>query len=237
MTPAREKCADLRIGILQTGRAPDDLKTRHGDYDAMFRRLLDGRGFSFETYPVLDGVLPGHVNEADGWLITGSRHGVYEPHPWIAPLEAFLRDAYAQGVPLVGICFGHQILAQALGGRVEKFVGGWSAGVESYRFDGEPCEIPLVAWHQDQVVEKPPGAEVIATSAFCRYAGLAYGRRAMSFQAHPEFDLDFGRDLLAARADLLPQEVAQRALASLHRAPTSEPIAAMISNFFHAARC
>ncbi len=101
----------MKIGILQAGRSPEELRDRHGDYDDMFRRFLDGQGFEFVTYPVLDGVLPNSVDDAEGWLVTGSKFGVYEDHDWIPPLEDFLRQAYAQAVPIVGIYFGHQILA------------------------------------------------------------------------------------------------------------------------------
>lgn len=101
----------MKIGILQTGRTPDEIRADHGDYDDLFKQLLDGRGFTFETYAALDGMLPASAHDADGWLITGSKFGVYEDHPWIAPLEEFLRNAYAAAVPIIGVCFGHQILA------------------------------------------------------------------------------------------------------------------------------
>ncbi|MFW2545609.1 hypothetical protein ACN2XU_23545 [Primorskyibacter sp. 2E107] len=97
----------MKIGILLTGRTVETLPAEHGDYDAMFRALLDGRGFQFQTYAVLDGELPPSIDAADGWLVTGSKHGVYEDLPWIAPLEDFLRQVYAGGQPIVGICFGH----------------------------------------------------------------------------------------------------------------------------------
>ena len=99
-----------------------------GDYDALFRDLLAGHGFDFVTFAVLDGEFPASVEDADAWLITGSRHGVYEDHDWIPPLEALIRKIDARRLPLVGVCFGHQIIAQALGGKVEKFKGGWSVG-------------------------------------------------------------------------------------------------------------
>lgn len=201
----------MRIGILQTGRSPDELQSRHGDYDDHFRRLLAGRGFEFATYPVLDNVLPGSVNEADGWLITGSRFGVYEGHPWIAPLEDFLRRAYTAGVPIVGICFGHQILAQALGGRVAKYPGGWQVGPVEYCPPGGDRAQTLLAWHQDQVIKAPEGATVLAGNEDCRNGILAYGDRALTMQPHPEFTPGFLADLIEARAALLPAGVAKRA--------------------------
>ncbi len=221
----------MKIGILQTGRSPDELRERHGDYDDMFRRLLGGRGFQFITYPVLDGVLPESVRLADGWLITGSKYGVYEDHDWIPPLERFLREAYAASVPIVGICFGHQILAQALGGRVEKFSGGWSVGLKDYALDGFPAGARLAAWHQDQVIEPPADATVVGSSPFCRYAALVYADKAYSIQPHPEFNCDFVADLVTARRSILPNDIAEQALASLDKETSSAEIAARIADF------
>ena len=116
----------MRIGLLQTGRAPEDLVEEHGDYDGMFRRMLAGRGFEFTTYAVLDNEFPVTADAEEGWLITGSKFGVYEAHDWIAPLEDLVREITKVGLPLIGVCFGHQIIAQALGGKVEKSSRGWS---------------------------------------------------------------------------------------------------------------
>jgi len=129
----------MKIGILQTGHAPDELRPVLGDYADLFTALLAGQGFDFAVWNVVDGELPDDPRAADGWLITGSKHGAYEDHPWIPPLEALIRDAYAAGVPLVGICFGHQIIAQALGGRVIKFPGGWMVGRQVYDWGARRC--------------------------------------------------------------------------------------------------
>ena len=140
----------MKIGILQTGRSPESTVQKHGDYDAFFKRYLEGRGFDFVTYAVVDGEFPKTPQCADGWLITGSRFGVYEDHNWITPLEEFLRETFVAERPIFGVCFGHQILAQALGGKVEEFSGGWSVGpttYESRQFGNQK----MIAWHQDQV--------------------------------------------------------------------------------------
>jgi GMP synthase (glutamine-hydrolysing) len=216
----------MKIGILQAGRSPDNLQAEHGDYDAFFRRFLDGNDFEFETFPVLDGVFPDGVEDADGWLVTGSRFGAYEDHDWIPPLEAFLRESYAREIPIVGICFGHQILAQALGGKVEKYSGGWSF----------PAGIKLIAWHQDQVTELPADARVVGSSEFCRFAALAYGDRAYTIQPHPEFNDDFAFGLIEARRAILPEGVADRAEASLGVETSSDEIAQHIAAFFKRPR-
>jgi GMP synthase (glutamine-hydrolysing) len=222
----------MKIGILQAGRTPDNLTGQHGDYNQFFERFLGGRGFDFETFAVLDGVFPASVDDADGWLITGSRFGAYEDHDWIPPLEDFLRKAYSKSIPIVGICFGHQILAQALGGKVEKFSGGWSAGVESYAHEGFPQGISLIAWHQDQVTELPADARVVGSSDFCPYAALAYGDRAYTIQPHPEFGADFTYGLIEARREILPEGVADSAEASLGAETSSSELADHIAAFF-----
>ena len=96
----------MKIGILITGHTPDELKPDVGTYGDMFQRLLDGNGFTFDVYPVVDGVFPTGVDAADGWLITGSKHGVYENLPWMLSLQDLIREAHAAGLPMVGICFG-----------------------------------------------------------------------------------------------------------------------------------
>ena len=222
----------MKIGILQAGRTPEEMRDVHGDYDDLYKRLLAGRGFEFDTYPVLDNIFPADPFQADGWLITGSRFGVYEAHDWIAPLEAFLRDVYAKGVPMIGVCFGHQVLAQALGGKVEKFHGGWSVGAVEYDVTNNTQNHTIMAWHQDQITRLPQDAKVIASSDFCKYAMLSYGKNAMSVQPHPEFTPQFMRDLIVARADILPTKIARTALASLGANLTSLKMADQFEAFF-----
>lgn len=223
----------MKIGILQTGRSPDELRAKHGDYDELFVRLLGGQGFEFKTFPVLDGVLPTQINEAEGWLITGSKFGVYEDHDWIAPLEEFLRRAFAAEVPIVGVCFGHQILAQALGGRVEKFGGGWSVGATNY--EGNGGSDTVMAWHQDQVIIPPAEAKVLASSESCKFAMLSYGNRALTVQPHPEFTADFMADLLELRRGILPDHIVTRAKEHMQDSLTSNRFADLFGGFFKAS--
>lgn len=225
----------MKIGILQTGHAPEELKPASGNYDEMFRALLAGHGFSFETYPVLDGVFPDTAEAADGWLITGSKFGAYEDHDWIPPLEDLIRQIHARKMPLVGICFGHQIIAQALGGKVVKYDGGWSVGHTEYRLHGAPVQ--LNAWHQDQVVDKPAEARVIGQSDFCANAFLAYGDHIWTAQPHPEFQNAFVDGLLRTRGrGVVPDAQLQAASETLDRATDSTQIANEIADFFKKVR-
>lgn len=225
----------MLIGILQTGEAPDALRGRSGDYPAMFERLLAGHGFSFRTWRVLDGELPEGPGSADGWLITGSRHGAYDDLPWIKPLEAFIRAVHDAHVPMVGICFGHQIIAQALGGTVEKFSGGWAVGPQTYDFEGRT--LTLNAWHQDQVTKAPEGARRIGTSPFCTNAALAYGDTIWTVQPHPEFRDDFVQGLIDTRGKgVVPDAKLAEAQARLGGPIDDLSVAGEIAAFFTQAR-
>ena len=225
----------MLIGILQTGLAPDTLAPEMGDYPDMFARLLGGHGFTFRTWRVVEGEFPAAVTDADGWLITGSRHGVYEDHPWIPPLEAFIRDAFARRVPLVGICFGHQIVAQAMGGKVARYEGGWAVGATDYDFGGET--LTLNAWHRDQVIEAPKGARVIATNDHCANAALLYDDRALTVQAHPEFRPEFVDGLMQTRGKgLVPDALMAAATARLADPLQDKTMAGRIAAFFKEPR-
>lgn len=221
----------MKIGILQTGRAPDEILADKGDYDEMFHRLLAAQGFDFETYPVLDMVFPDTPQHCDGWLITGSKHGVYEDHAFIPPLEDFIRETFAAAIPMVGICFGHQIIAQALGGDVRKFDGGWAVGRQSYDMGG--VTFHLNAWHQDQVLTPPEGAEVIASNDFCANAAMIYDNRAFTVQPHPEFDAEVIEGLTKYRGKgVVPDDQLAQAVEDLPKAIDDVKLAQMIGTFF-----
>jgi len=165
--------------------------------------------------------LPPDVHRHDAYLITGSSAGVYEDHAWIDPLRSFIRAA-AGRAKLIGICFGHQIMAEALGGRVEKSDKGWGVGLHTYPIvrrepwmDDAPA-VSVPASHQDQVVLQPPDTHVTASSVFTPYAGLVWtGHPSISFQFHPEIEPDYAAALYESRRDRLPHVDA--AIASLGR--------------------
>lgn len=209
----------MKIGILVTGYVNPALVDEYGEYPAMFADLFRRTAphLTFQDWAVLDGVFPDNPNDCDAWLITGSKFGVYDPEPWIEPLKDFLRSARSAGVPMIGICFGHQIMAEAFGGRAEKSSNGWGAGVHGYEITHNPSwlqpEMPdfkMYAMHQDQVTQLPADAVVLATSPFCPIAMTAYGDAetpdAISIQPHPEFFRDYALALINLRDDLIGPE-------------------------------
>lgn len=203
----------MLIGILQCGHFPEELQGETGDYGTLYSNFLSGRGFDFKVFPVCDGIFPSGASDCDGWLVSGSKYGAYEDHDWIPPLEDLIRAIRDLGRPLVGICFGHQIIAQALGGTVEKFEGGWSVGRTIYHFEGG--DRALNAWHQDQITALPPGARVLASSDRCAYAALAYGDTIYTIQPHPEFDRREVAGLLRVKGDILDAPTRDGAAAAL----------------------
>jgi GMP synthase (glutamine-hydrolysing) len=175
----------MRIGILQCGHFPQPSNHPKTVYAEHYSRLLSGHGFAFQTWSVVDMDFPSAVNEVDGWLLSGSKHGAYDDLPFIAPLESFIREIYEAQVPMVGICFGHQIVAQALGGTVVRREDGWNCKRNDYTFAGDTKT--LMAWHQDEVTTAPPEAAIIGSSPECAIAMIRYQGRAFTMQPHPEF--------------------------------------------------
>lgn len=222
------------IGILETGAPPAGLAERFGDYPAMFRALL-GEGYAATAYNVAAGEWPDGPERHRAWIVTGSAAGVYDDLPWIPRLIRFLRDAKGRA-KLIGICFGHQVMAEAFGGRVVKSDKGWGIGLHRYDVhdrapwmdDAASFAIPVS--HQDQVIEPPPHSRVLAGSAFNRCGLIAYEEQpAISFQCHPEFEPDYARALIEARRTRLPG--ADAAIASLHQPNDRMRVAQWIRNF------
>lgn len=240
----------MKIGILETGHLSDTLKAKYGRYPAFFERLVGPflKEATFFTVAVVDGETAKSPHEADGWIITGSRSGAYENEPWIPPLEDFLRACLQEHVPVVGICFGHQILAQAMGGKVLNSEKGWGFGILDYRLKtrpnwlqdmGETFAIPAI--HQDQVVKAPEGARVFAQSDFCPIAGLVYGDinapDAFSIQPHPEMSAEFVADIADERLQhIIPAETMEPALETLSRPADQAAWGKSIAAFFRQAQ-
>lgn len=195
----------MKLGVLKTGQPPTALQPQFGGYPDMFRKLLGEDAYAWRDFDVNGGELPESVEACDAYIVTGSSCGVYDPEPWIEPMFAFLREAKGRA-KLVGVCFGHQAMAQAFGGQVIKSPKGWGVGAHDYDvlkpqawMEGAGA-VRLPASHQDQVVELPPGAEVIAANGFTPMGALVWpDLKAISMQLHPEFEPDYAKALIEAR--------------------------------------
>jgi len=216
----------MKIAVLETGRVPQEMTAEHGTYFGMFDSMLKQADpqLEIDCIPVIDGVFPDDPAAYQGYVITGSKFGVYEDHQWIRDLFGFIRATAKKNIPQAGICFGHQAMAQAFGGKVVKSDKGWGCGVHTYQMIAKrewmAPDLPrtaIAAMHQDQVVKLPAGAEILGGSHFCPYGILSYSQGpAMSFQYHPEFTTSYDRDLIEARRGTrIPEAVADIGLASL----------------------
>ena len=237
----------LHIGILSTDSVLDEFQPAHGDYPAMFQRLLGEHGLvaegpdaltlEFSTYDAQQGEFP-PPRTCDAYLITGSRHSVYDELPWIAELVAFLREALVEGRKVIGICFGHQLIAHFFGGETRLADAGWCVGV--HRADvisEEPWMSPtrrsfgLLSSHRDQVVRLPAGARPFARSGACPNAGFVLGDQILTFQGHPEFTRDYALELLTMRQELLGADVFEQGVESLRDETDTQLVARWILNF------
>lgn len=226
--------AGRSIGVLVAGAPPVELEDRYPDYGKMAERLLgtEAPALGFRHYAVRQGEFPTSPAAHDAFLITGSRHAAYEDLPWIERLADLVRELDTAQRPLIGICFGHQLIARALGGEVRKAAQGWGVGVHSADIVAQAPwmsdsaeRFDLVVSHQDQVTALPERAERLAGSAFCPVAMYRVEQHVFALQAHPEFSREYSRELMELRRALIGEERIEAGLASLGRAPDSTAVA------------
>jgi len=224
----------MRIGLLECDHVDDRHRPIAGDYRDMFAVLLADPAPDAELvgYDVGRGQVPASPDECDAWLCTGSRSSVYDTDPWIADLSSFVRDVHRATTPFVGICFGHQLLAHALGGCTARAPGGWGAGAHRLAvLRPEPWMDPsreaptLLFMHRDQVQRLPDDGVVLASAPHCDIAMLRVGEAMLGIQAHPEFGAPFVDALIAGRTARIGEERAAAARRSLGE-PTDEAVIA-----------
>lgn len=233
----------MKVGILNAIPAGDGRVDWGGTpvdgYIRFFKSL--GAPFEFSGFHVAQGEFPDSPDTCDAYIVTSSPRGTYDEDPWIAKLAQFIRDAYQAGKKVVGICFGHQIVAQALGGLSIKSEKGWGYGLKDFNIfqskpwmNGETNQCSLYFAHQDQVVLLPPGAELLAGSDFCPNAMFQLEDRALGIQGHPEFTDSIMRGLLNGSEEKLGEKVHETAVASLDSGtPDNQMVGHWIINFLN----
>lgn len=234
----------MKLTIVETGHVPEALRARFKSYPDMFRTMFarHGAGIKADFVPVLEGAPLPDPEKLDGILITGSPAGVYDDLPWMDPLRTFIRRAYQARTRMVGICFGHQIIADALGGDVRKSEKGWGLGRHTYEvlasrphFTPEVSSLSIACSHQDQVIAPPSAARVVLRSQFAPNAGLLYDNgAALTFQPHPEFDDDYAMALIELRRGRVAEDTLETAHASMDTRSDSAVLARAIGNFLMA---
>ena len=214
----------MKIGILKTDTVRPEWVGEFGEYPDMFERLLlaEDPSLEFQTWDAESGELPTDLDAADGFIITGSKSSAYDDKEWIRALENFIQRIHASRRKLIGICFGHQVIAKALGAIVDKSPKGWGCGIQTYQLkdaelaaDGIGEDLRLIASHQDQVITVPAGAVIIAASDHCNIAGFRIDDHILTFQGHPEFIPAYSREIMHFRREMIGESRVATGLASL----------------------
>ncbi|KTC89959.1 GMP synthase [Fluoribacter dumoffii] len=230
----------MKIGILQCDQVDTELLGQFGTYAEMYNKLLQKAkpDLSFTVYDVRHNEFPTHIHSADAYIITGSRYGVNDDLPWITALEDFVRHLHVAEKKAIGICFGHQLIAKALGGKVVKSPKGWGIGVATNKMVQHkswmipPLEdLSMTVSHQDQVVALPSDAEVLAASDFCPFYMLQIGNNLMTVQGHPEYSKNYIQALIEIRKHRLGKKLTEEGLKSLQQSCNDSVFAQWIVNF------
>ncbi|MBT4518417.1 MAG: GMP synthase [Halieaceae bacterium] len=233
----------MRLGLLKTDAVRPEWVPEFGEYPDMFVTLLSrvDSSVEFVVYDVEEGQYPADVDEVDAYLITGSKSSVYDDKPWIPVLMDFVRTLAGRDKKVIGICFGHQIIAQALGGKTEKSSKGWGVGIHSHTFtefpswhEGHDPELQILVSHQDQVSQPARGATVLAGSYFCENAVCQIGDQMLTFQGHPEFVPAYSREIMAFRRELIGEQAFTEGNVSLEREHQGDRVARWILRFLRA---
>jgi len=234
-----------KVGVLICDHLQPQLQAEFDGYEAMFRRLFDTYKADLEIkyYYVVDNQWPLDLNECDSYICGGSKSDVNDQDDWIKKLELFIRDLYKANKVFVGICFGHQMIAKALHGKVENSNKGWGIGVSNTAIFSskdwmypEASEVNLVVSHQDQIAELPDNTEVLMGNEFCPFSMIQVGGHFLGLQGHPEFSHAYSLALMNSRKDLIPAERLSQGQASLDQKTDESLVTNWIINFLNRSK-
>lgn len=227
----------MRIAILMTNTDESAFAQRHPKDGEKFSALLHRARpeWIFDVYSVKDGIFPKTLDDVDGVLITGSPASVHDNAAWIPKLEKLIRDLHSKRMPVFGACFGHQVIATALGGQVALNPDGWVLGTVTATGTADDKPVSLYAAHKEQVTQLPDGAEVVAKSPDCPVAGFSIGDHILTTQYHPEMTKDFFAALVAELRFELGREISDQAERSMATDVDTDDLAEQIAHFFENA--
>ena len=224
----------MKIGLLECDHVRDELKYIAGDYCQMFPALFlqVAPDWEFTFYDVCNGHFPESVDECDVYICTGSKNSVYDGEEWIDKLKNLVKTIYQSDKIFIGVCFGHQILGEVLGGKVQKSAVGWCVGVHSFEIlqlenwmDPARSVFNLLMMCQDQVLQLPPDSTLLAQTSDCPNAMFRVGNKMFGIQAHPEFPKDYDKALMELRIERIGAAKVEFGIASLEL-PTQELVIA-----------
>ena len=239
----------MKIGLLDCDHLAPALQTEFEDYAEAFERLLQPYtpDWEFVSYKSIDGELPDSPNECNAYIITGSKYSAYDDSCWIDALKTFICELNRRNQEkLVGICFGHQVIAAALGGKVNKAENGWGLGVKHFELSPDSSaaqhawmeprrsEYSLLMSHQDQVVTLPENAVLLGSSSYCPIAAFTLGDHILTFQGHPEFSIQYLTGLINSRRERLDEKVVEKALTSMAQPVNGIEVSQWLVNFLRA---
>ena len=226
----------VRVGLLQCDHVGKHLYSIGGDYQTMFRTFLPN--VDFQSYDVCHHHFPISIDECDVYLMTGSKYSVYDPLDWIDRLKSFIRTINTAHKPFVGICFGHQMMAEALGGSVQKSEVGWCVGAHNFTIKKKQdwmspyqASINLIMSCQDQVVSLPENSQIVAQSRDCPVGIFTIGQKMLGIQGHPEFPKEYSRALIEERINSIGIDKGRNAQESLKTKLDIGIIAKWVMNF------
>lgn len=230
----------LQICILETDVLRPELVDQYDSYGRMFEQLFARQPIAaeFKVYNVMEGHYPPDSERYDAYLVTGSKADSFGSDAWIQTLKTYLLERYARGDKLLGVCFGHQLLALLLGGKAERAVQGWGVGIHQYRMENKTAwmspdleDLTLLISHQDQVTRLPENATLLASSEFCPIASYCIGDQVLCFQGHPEFVHDYSRALLDLRQQHIGEPAYTRGVDSLQHDHQGHMVAEWMMRF------
>ena len=222
----------MKIGLL----ACDHIQSNYSDYPELFAKLLPQ--FDFDVFNVCEGVFPSSASDYEAWIITGSKYSVYDDIDWIKRLKCFVQDISLADKYCIGICFGHQMLGEAMGGKVMKAQQGWCVGIhefdvvdrENWMNPYQP-KVNLLMSCQDQITVLPPNSKVLLKTSLCPVGSIKIGEKMLGIQGHPEFSTDYIKFLMEDRINRIPENTLKVGINSLSKPVSNTEVAQWIAEF------